>query len=168
MAQTPNARIDFGAIMQAVEDKLVADSVVEDRSQITWGKPDNVPQLSGPYDIVLVPRNGTHSIYDGGAAQLPMQRHIDIWYRSEAMSDQGGGLKEWIKAAFIKADQVIDSVGNDNFWPEDADGNLLTVESIKLVGDAEPSRPGNHTAFGSYVCTLDIKYFPAIDPTKGP
>lgn len=164
----PNARINFGDIMQAVEDKLVLDVVVDDRTQITWGTPDNVPQFSGPFDVLLIARNARHEPYDGGAGQLMLRRYLDIWTRSEALGDAGGGMKEWIKSAFAKADQIIDSVGNDNFWPQDIAGNLLTIESVKLTGDVPPARPNNGSAFGDYVCTLDVCYFPKIDPTKGP
>jgi hypothetical protein len=168
MPQYPNARVNFGDIMQAIEDKLIADEVVASAAEVTWGKPSNVPQLSGSSDVVLIARHGQHSPYDGGAGQLPMIRRVDICYRSESVADPGGGFKTWIKSTFVIADEIIDSVGNDLFFPEDTDGNLLTIESIKLVGDVEPDHVRNASAYGDYVCTLECKYFPKVDPTKGP
>lgn len=166
--QTPNARVSFGDILQAIETQLVSDNVVNSDAQICWGTPRNVPQFSGPFDILLVPRNGTHEGRDAGSGQLQMLRLVDIFYRSEAIADPGGGYKSWIIEVFEAGDAIIDSVGDDNYWPEDANGNLLTIESIKLIGDVAPDYIQAGSVFGDYVGTLSCLYFPAIDPTKGP
>jgi len=167
-AQYPNARVSFGAIMLAFEDQLVADQVVVDRAQITWGTPDNVPAFNGTFDILLIARNATHAPYDGGACDLRLVRYLDIWVRSAAIADAGGGIRQWIIDTFDLGDKIINSVGNDNFWPQDEDENLLTIESVKLVGDVPPARPKNDSTWGDYVGTVSVVYFPKIDPTKGP
>lgn len=167
MPQYPNARVSFGAILLAIENQLVADAVVADRAQITWGLPDNIPQLSGPTDVLLVPRNGQHEARDGGPAQFQVLRYVDVWYRSEAIPDPGGGFKTWITEVFAAADRVINSVGLDGFWPEDADRNLLTVQAIQLVGDVPPDYVKPGSVYGTYVATLSVLYMPAIDPTRG-
>jgi hypothetical protein len=161
-----NARVNFGDILQAIEDRLVVETVVADRTQITWGLPEQIPQFSGPEDVLLVARNGQHEARDGGAAQLQMLRYVDIWYRSQALPDSGGGWKEFIKAAFVTADKIINAVAQDGFWPEDDLGNLLTVEPIKLVGDVPPDYVKPGSTFATYVCTLSCLYMPNIDPNK--
>jgi hypothetical protein len=167
MPQTANARINFGDIMQAIEDRLVLDGVVNNAAQISWGTPGNVPQLSGPFDVLLIARSAQHTPYDGGASDLRLRRLLDVWYRSQAILDPGGGYKSWIKETFAAGDKIIDSVGDDEFWPEDTDGNLLTIESIKLVGDVAPDYPTGDAVFGDYVGTLECKYFPKVNPAKG-
>lgn len=168
MPGLPNARINFSEIMQAVQDKILADGIIADASQCTWATPDNVPQLSGPFDVLLIARNGNHTPYDGGAGQLMMQRHLDIWYRAQAITDSGGGLKEFVKATFAAGDSIIASVGHDNWWPTNTDGELLTIESVKLAGDVPPARPNNAGAFGDFVATLWVLYFPKINPQTMP
>lgn len=163
-----NARVNFGVIMQAVEDQLVDDGVVDNADQVTWGTPGNIPQFSGSFDILLIARKAQHVPYDGGAGQLMLTRYLDLWLRRQSIADPGGGFKQWIMDTFAKEDEIIDSVGNDNFWPESDLGDFLTVESIKLVGDVPPEHSKNEIAFGDCVCTLEVKYFPDIDPTKGP
>jgi hypothetical protein len=162
--QTPNARVNFGDILDAISAKLVADGIGTD-SQICWGLPDQVPEFCSPFDILLVARNGTHDKRDGGAAELRMNRMVDIYYRSQGTPDPGGGWRAYVAAVFIAGDTVINSVGNDEFSPEDADGNLLTLETIKLVGDSAPDYPRPASVYGSYVCTLEIAYFPLVDPS---
>lgn len=164
----PNLRIPFGRVLEAIEKKLVLDGVVGDQGQISWGTPRNIPQFSGPFDILLVARNGQHQPYDGGPAQFPIRRYVDIFYRSQAVADPGGGYKEWITSVFVAGDEIINSVGNDSFWPEDLQGNLLTVESIKMVGDVPPDYITPGSVYGDYICTIECKYFPAIDPTRMP
>lgn len=168
MPQTPNARVSFGDILQACQDKLLADGVVTDAAQVTWGTPTSIPHFTAPFDILLVARNGTHHGYDGAAADLRMRRMIDVYYRSEAIRDPGGGWKSWLIETFAKGDSAINSIGNNNFWPADVLGNLLTIESIKLVGDAAPEYPAEASVFGDYVCTLEANYYPAVDPARGP
>ena len=161
MGQTANARVSFGDIMQAVADQLLADEIVNDPAQVVWGNPKNIPQFSGPFDVLLVARNGRHEGRDGGGGQLQMLRMIDVWYRSEAVQDPGGGYKAWLTETFEAGDTIIDSIADDDFWPEDDDGNLLTIESIKLVGDVEPAEPKPGAVYGDYVCTIACLYFPA-------
>lgn len=163
----PQARIPFGDVMQAIENQLIDDLVVDNPAQITWGIPSSVPQLSGPYDILLVARHGLHDTRDGGGAQLEILRMVDIFYRSQQIADAGAGFKSGIKEMFVKGDQIIASVGTDEFWPEDALDNLLTVESIKLVGDAEPDYPSKGGVFGSYVATISCLYMPNVNPARG-
>lgn len=162
------SRVSFGAIAQACEDKLVSDFVVDDRAQITWGTPDDIEQLSGPWDIVFVLRNGEHSPQDGGCAHFRMVRYMDVFYRSESISDPGGGKKAWLTETFQAADAIIDSIGNDQFWPEDGAQNALTVLPISLASDQAPQYPAPNGAFGKYVCTLKVDYLPDVDPTKKP
>lgn len=164
----PNLRIPFGDILEAIEKKLVLDNVVGDPGQIAWGTPRNVPQFSGPFDILLIARNGHHDPYDGGPAQFPIRRYVDIFYRSQAVADSGGGYKEWIKSVFVAGDEIINSVANDNWWPTDIMENLLTVQSVKFIGDAPPDYITPGSVFGDYVCSIECIYFPAIDPTKMP
>jgi len=175
MPQYPNARINFCDILEAIEIKLVMDSVV-DVDKIAWGMPDSVPPFVSPFEILLIVRNGEHTRYDAGAGQLPMERKVEILYRSQAPEDYRSqdaktrrtALKTWMRAKFTKGDQIINSVGSDSFWPQDSDGNLLTLQAIKLDRDAAPNHPNNSTLYGDFVCTLVCVYFPEIDPTQGP
>lgn len=167
MPQYRNARIPFGDVLQAIETQLVADGVVVNAAQVAYGTPQNIPQFSGPFDVLLVARNGMHDGKDGGGAQLEMLRMVDVWYRSEAVADPGGGFKAWVRETFVKGDAIIASVGTDEFWPQDNLGNLLTVESIKLIGDSEPAYPTAGSVFGTYVATLSCLYMPSVDPARG-
>jgi len=168
MPQTPNARISFGDILTAIENQMILDGVVSDPSQITWGNPEHIPQLSGPFDILLVGRNGQHTPYDGGGFDLRMKRMVDVWLRAEvAVPDPGGGFKTWITQMFDQGDGVIGSVGTDDFWPEDVDGNLLTIASIKLVGDAAPDYAALNAVYGTFVATLEVIYYPKVNPGRG-
>src|SRR4029077_19433997 len=104
--------------------------------------------------------------FDGGSSQQPLERLLDIWYRSQSSPDAGGGYKSWITSVFAAGDTILDSVGSDEFWPVDGSGNLLTIESVKLVGDAAPQYPVKGDFWGSYVATLKLNYFPLVNPQK--
>lgn len=168
MPTYPNARINFGDILTAIGAKLLADGIVADAAQITWGTPNHVPQFSGPFDILLTPRPANHATRDGGPADFRLWRLVDVWYRSQVVQDPGGGYRVWMTSVFAAADTIINSIGCDGFWPEDSMNNLLTIESIKMVNDAPPDYPtAPGSTYGDYVCTLEVIYYPLVDPTQG-
>ena len=165
--QLPDARINFSTIMAAIAAQLLADGVVADPSLIMWGTPDAIPQFSGPADILLVMRNATHTPYDAGPGQFELHRYVDVYYRSQAIAQAGGSYQAWITSLCAAGDQILNSVGSDGFWPEDENGNILTNETIKAVGDAAPTYPRGNAVFGGYVATLSITYMPNVNPNRG-
>lgn len=167
MPQLPNSRVNFGDILDAISAQLLTDGVAENASQITWGMPDQIPQFAAPFDVLLVARNGQHEVMDAGPGQFQILRYVDIYYRSQAIADPGGGWRAYIRAAFVTADKIFNSVSQDGFWPEDANNNLLTVEPIKFVGDVPPDYPAPAAIYGSYVATVSCLYMPKIDPNRG-
>lgn len=164
------ARVNFSVIMQAVEDKLIADAVVSDVSLITWSVNDNVPQLSGPYDILIRARNASPISgfpTDGGAWDFRLSRHLDIYVRSQSVKDAGGGNKSWVVSHFALSDLILNSMlaetGYGTFWPE-KNGEFLTTMPIKVFTDAPPERKSDGSVWGDSVCTLEVHYMPNITP----
>lgn len=163
------ARVNFGDILQAIEDKLVADLVVADRSQVVWAIDDDEPQFSGVRDILLRARGARKTGHDGGAWDFRMVRLVDVYARAQAIDDPGGGAKEFVKAQFVLHDLVLSSLCADpdghpeDFWPTDANGNLLTTQAIVLAKDLGPERrQTKDSAWGDTVCTLEVHYLPKL------
>ncbi len=163
----PNARIPFGVLLDATAAQLLADGVVDNASQIVFGLPDQVPQLSAPFDILLVANNGIHDKRDGGGAQLMMSRTVDIYLRSEAIADPGASWRDWVNETFVRGDKIIASVGTDEWQPQDDLGNLLTVLPVELVGDSAPKNPTGGGVYGNFACTLRFLYMPTVNPSRG-
>lgn len=164
------SRVNFSVIMQAVEDKLLADSVVGDASAITWAVNDNVPQLNSAYDVLLRARNAVpvdgHTL-DGGGWDFRLSRYLDIYIRSQSVKDSGGSNKSWVIAHFALSDAVLNSMVGNNpgaiFWPE-KNGEFLTTMPIKVIADASPERKNDSSVWGDSVCTLEVHYMPDVTP----
>lgn len=167
MPQYANARVSFGDVLDAIAVQLVADGVAQSTDNVSYGTPSNHPVLVGASDVMLIARGGKHEPRDGGPAQFQVRRLVDVWVRSQNVLDPGVDLKSWIRAMFVTGDQILDSVGDDGFQPEDDDGNLLTVEAIQMVEDSPPDYKISGSVYGELACTLSAIYLPAIDPTKG-
>lgn len=163
----PNSRVSFGDVLDAIAAKLVADQVVPSLDKITWATPKNHPVLEGASDLMLVTRGGKHEGKDGGPAQFQVLRYVDVWLRSQVITDPGVALKEWIRGMFVTGDKVLDSIGCDGFHPEDGARNLLTVEPIMLVEDQPPDYTISGAVYGECVAVLSCLYMPHIDPAKG-
>jgi hypothetical protein len=157
-------RVNFGDIMQAIEDKLVADGVVTSADQVSWAVNDVLPQLACEKDILLRARTASRMQEDGGVLDLRYSRILDVCIRSQAVMDPGASNKTWIKAHFVWAEQILGSIGGSEFIPQDNLGNSLTTQSIMPVNDLAPQRPAGMAMFGDSVCSLEITYLPLIAP----
>jgi len=166
MAQYPNARIKFSDIMTAISNQLVDDAVVPDNNFVSWGTPDNTQPFIGNFDVLMVARAGVPRKRDGGPADFQIERLVDLWYRSEPNSDSQSSFQTWLKTTFAAIDNILNSVGSGGFWPEDADGNLLTIEAIDLETDSPPNY-SRGSVFGDYACTLRCIYYPLVNPSRG-
>jgi len=165
----PNERVSFGDILDAITAKLVQAGIAPSAAEVVWGTPRNHPQMPESYDadVMLIARSGVNDPHDGGPAQFQVRRKVDVWIRSRVIVDPGIAFKTWIRTMFTTGDMVLDAIGCDGWHPEDANGNLLTVQPIMLAEDAPPDYQVKGSVFGEYVCTLDVLYMPNIDPTKG-
>lgn len=171
-----NARVTFDVILQAIENQLVADGVIN-ADQVVWARPDAGQIFFDQFIVWLVPGHGQHEGRDGGSQQLMMRRTVEILHRvtqgpelsSHTATEWQTIVKTYFTAEFTMADSIINSVGDDGFWPEvnDGSGSLLTIEPIKLVQDKPPSRAALKNLLAEYVCTLSCLYFPYADPSRG-
>lgn len=162
-------RTNFGVIMQAIEDKILADEVVADADLITWAVTDSIPQLSGPMDILMRAGRAMLTSYDGGAWDFRVTRFLDLTIRSQSVKDTGGTSKSWVKEAFILGDALLKSMLTEgplygHFWPSDGTGHL-TSEPIRVHVDLPPERRTDQQLWGDYVCTLEVHYMPELSPT---
>lgn len=168
------ARVNFGEIMAAIEAKLIADGAVADASQVTWAVSEkNIPQLTGPFDVLLRARPATIIPQDGGAWDFRLQRYVDITIRSLSIKDSGGNNRKWIADQFILEDKILDSMLNEGpnyatFWPSktmpSGAREFLTTMPVRVVNSAPPERLNDATAWGDSVCTLEIHYMPLLTP----
>jgi len=162
-------RCDFSDIMQAIEDKFLADAVVADASLITWAVNDNVPQLSGPFDVLMRARKGMPTPTDGGAWDFRELQYVDITIRSQSIKDSGGSNKGWVKTQNALSSGIINSLLTESpnyghFWPSNSSGDLLTVSPLKVHFDLPPERKTDQEPWGDSVCTLEIHYMPLVTP----
>lgn len=163
----PNARIPFGVVLDAIAAQLVTDGVVTSLDKVTYGTPNNHPVLDGSADVMMIARGGRHEGRDGGPAQFQVSRLVDVWVRNQSAIDPGMSQKAWIRQMFVTGDLVLNSIGCDGFQPQDAAGNLLTVEAIMLVEDKPPDYKVAGSVYAECVATVSCLYMPAIDPGKG-
>jgi len=157
-------RVNFGDILQAIEDKIISDGIATE-SQIVWSVNDEqIPQLNGQWDILIRAANGFGDTKDGGDFDFRCSRIVDIRLRSLAIQDMGASNKQWIKDQFVRHDQILNSVGNGRFEPI-SDGKKLTLQSIKLRSDLAPERKGTSDVWGDSVCLIEVRYLPLVVPT---
>lgn len=160
-------RVNFGDILKAIENKLIADNVVQSEGQIIWSvNDDQIPQLTMQWDILLRAANGFGDTKDGGDYDLRCSRLVDVRIRSMSIADMLASNKAWITEQFIRHDQIINSIGNGRFEPLDANGKKITLQSIKLRSDLSPERKGTQDTWGDSVCILEIRYLPKVTPTN--
>lgn len=158
-------RTSFGEILKAIKNKLIADAVVKDPTQIIWAVNNNVPQFIGDFDIVMRAMSGYRLYTDGGSWDFRWSRQVRISIRSQSIRDLGADNEAWVTAQFILADQIIDSVAKDSFTPKDNLGRNLTTKSIEAIMDDGPERQNDDGAWGMWVCTLECHYLCDVDPT---
>jgi hypothetical protein len=162
-------RTDFGAILQALEDKLVFDGVVADRTQVVWGVNKEIPQLISTFDIVLQATTGIGAGeggggMDGGSYDFRIYKLIDVRVRSQSISDPLASWKTWVTQQFQLENRILNSIGNNQFTPQDDNGNNLTVCPIKVRSDLSPAHEDLTGTYGSFICILDVRFLPNITP----
>ena len=163
-----SVRCNFGDILQAIEDKLVEDEAVTDRSQITWAV-NNIepPQLNTQFDVILRAHRGFRSSEDGGSYDVRFVRFIDVRLRTLCIMDPGGGSKDWLKRQFLIEDRILNCIGNSEFFPKNAQGYNLTNIPIVPISDLAPEKSGGHpSSWGVSVCTLEAHYLPLLTPVS--
>jgi hypothetical protein len=157
-------RVNFGEILQAIEDKLVSDGIVTP-DQVVWSVNDEqVPHFSGEWDILLRAVHGFGDTKDGGDFDFRVTRIVEIRLRSLAITDSAATNKQWVTDQFIKHDKILNAVGNGRFEPV-VRGKKLTLQSIKLRSDLAPERKGTRDTWGDSVCALEARYLPKVTPT---
>lgn len=161
------ARVNFGDIMKAIEDKLVADDVINS-DLILWAVNDEAPQISADRDVVLRAGRAVPIPADGGAWDFRYVRNVDVYVRSHAIRDTGGSHKSWVKDHFALMDTVLNSMITESpdyghFWPSNGTDHLTTMP-ITVHSDLPPQRPSEQAGWGDSVCTLEIHYMPLLKP----
>lgn len=159
-------RLNFGEVLQAIEDKLVDDGVAIERNQVTWTVNDTLPHLTMQSDILLRVRSGALIDMDGGPWDYRWSRLVDVFYRTQSIPDPAGNNKSWVNETFVAIDKILDSVAKSAFTPKDNLGKDLTTAPIKAIGDIAPTRTGSMTSWGEWVCTLEVHYLPLIHPEQ--
>lgn len=161
-------RCSFSDILQAIEDKLVADEVVTDRTQITWAV-NNIepPQLNTQFDVILRAHKAFRSSQDGGSFDVRFVRYVDIRMRTICIMDPGGGNKTWIAEQFGIEDRILNSIGNSQFFPKNGNNQNLTNIPLMPMADIAPEKSGGHpSSWGVTVCTLEAHYLPLLTPVR--
>lgn len=165
-------RPSFGAILQAVEMRLVAKGVVPDATLVKWLPVGaDVPTLDANLDALMVCRGGSMppvSSWQTGAGRFGtiISRRLDIWPRTRLMLDAPDRVKVWLLGAagdggYIPTEEAV--MAAMTLWtPLDAYGNHLTACDLHLLSSTDPVKGGKSgkaaAGFGWGSVSFEVKY----------
>lgn len=160
---------DIAEIAQAVEDKLVAKLVVDDRSQIVWSIDEFPEHVKGDYDIVLhIAREQNVDSQSSGGGRLATwaSRIVDLFVRTSFAGTPLGNDKEKIKKHVRVERRLLDAL--DGKWLDDADQNQLLTKPINWLGATPGTRELRKPAKNLWMHTgfsFEFHYRPLINPS---
>lgn len=160
--------VNFGDILAAMRDQLVADEVVTDASQVKFiaRAYQELPKVQGDFDILLRPRGMSPdqaNVQGGGRDSTFLTRYVDVTIRLrenlDAIDSDEAFFTRETAGFFAVEDLVLDSL--HMLHPEDANtGDVLTHEPIRLATETDPSRSPADYGWGEASMIFEVKYKP--------
>ncbi len=154
-------------IALAVEQALLGSVNAGDISNIYWVEENSEPPpgRTGQRDVILYQMDDSFegsesSTVVGSGRGCAILSGMRVAVRTSLASDRGGSRKDWFidHEPFITAlqDTLID------FFPEDADGNALTIEGFVPTRSVTPAKARDVVTWGQTVCSFKFNYVPTL------
>lgn len=154
-------------VLQAIETKLVADTVIGNSAGVLWWIDDSEPaHIAGQQDIVLRPLSSTPNIENamGGCRQaMYLECFVDVTLRSSMAVDRVNTAKQRYIRHCVYQHRLLDSL--IDFFPQDGSDNAMTIAALQLVQAPRPTKVGNDKAWLAATLTFSYQISPKIDRT---
>lgn len=154
----------LGEILDAFAAQFLDKSVVANSDQVVYVARNRPPDhLAVDRDILLRPmrrRLVTPTFDGGGRIASQITRYVTVYARLQYIADKAISDAEWINRQDQFEAAILDALLE--FMPEDANGNALVTEPIRLLEGGEMTK-GDDDVWGDSLATYAVIYRPKLD-----
>ncbi len=158
-------------IAQAMEQRLLTwtsalftTPLAGDISNIYWIEQGDepLPNTTGQRDILIAQHldDTMNTSIIGASIFTEIDSAIDVYLRTTYESDRVSTRRDFLIAHRLIVDQMMDALMG--FFPEDANGNALTIYGLRFRQNATPTRMRDSLTWGETVGTYDLRYLPNV------
>lgn len=154
-------------ILLAVKAWLVEQEVAdESRILIVARDSRDVPHFQGDQDIVLRPGRLQSLGYEEGSGRYDkrVKRRLEATIRTRLELDEADSDEQWLTREDAHTDLEEDVVAALELFPvEEADGDLLLVEPMRLISGDVPGKRASAKGWGESTLVFEMVYALPLD-----
>ncbi len=159
-------RARFSSILLALKARIIARAVVP-AAQLEIIADDQPPPTKGEKLVYLRPRRhsaGQPQVESAGRLDTRLTRTVDVFVRTRATIDKISSSEQWLtdqaRGILDLEEDIVNAL--QDFAPVDSDGNLLTVQPIRITTGAQPDSGAKKQGWGQSSSSWDVIYHPPI------